>query len=148
MGLFDFLYSGDTNANNGKTPAELDAEGRALTKKKQSEETAWQLYAESEGIDSTGRYTQPEVMAQYEEHYNAQESQDANIGQQLDEEGNAEFFRQVGKRRDEASGVIGGTFKTLTGIIPWQVWVLGLLAIAFLVWQNTGGLGRLIGKKL
>jgi len=147
MGLFSWLYEDDAKANNGKTAAELDAEGRALTRKKRQEEAAWQLYAESEGIDATGRYTLTDVVAQSDANYAAQEAQDANIGQQLDDEGKAGWDAAVAERGRQASGLINEAAKTVGGIIPWQVYVIGLAVVAFLIFQNTGGLARLIGRK-
>ena len=82
-----------------------------------------------------------------EHNLDIQKAQDADVSGSIGEEFNKGFADAVKTDRQFFGDVANKTLGGILGVIPWQVWVLGLIALALFILNQTGGLERLLKRR-
>jgi len=136
MGIASFLFgqSDEEKAQEAQTDARL----RAINERDYGKGGV--IYNAIE--ESQGAFAADNALGTVEKHLANDELDTATGDQQIDTAFDTELSRRTGAVRNAAGSGISAVFKSIFGIIPWQVWLAGA-AFAFFYF---GGFKFLKGK--
>jgi len=138
MGLASFLFG--QSEEEKLQEAATDARLKALDQKYEKGGTIYNLISEREGAYAADNVLN--IVHQDE----ARDAQDTATGdQQIDNAFDSELSRRTSLVRDAAGSSINAVFKSVFGLVPWQVW-LASAAFAFFYFGGWKILRKALGK--
>lgn len=134
------IWPWSTNANNGKTGDQLDAERAELARQRAARRAAEAAAAEEEGD-----YATADAVRQAEEAWQRQNAANLQREQQANEYTVSDAFAEgwdqgAGNVRRFVGDTVSATTGTVFKLLPWWLWLVLLVAGAFILNQQTGGL--------
>jgi hypothetical protein len=117
-----------TEAGNGKTSEQLDAEAAELDRQRAARKKAEADYLESEGFSSSAAELRDREEAWQREHKQNLQRQDAALLETPGQAFAAEWYAGTERLAGATGSAIGHTIKTIFKSVHWSIW-LGLILI-------------------